>query len=150
MSYFTFGSLGAETLRWPLISFPAANDKTLENSGRFENLQSDAGKVQISVFSQVFFSFCCDHFWKENDGWYGFCSALSLRWLYTPLDTQVCHTGCGCRRCQHVMSSCSCAFVNTILLFFAGLPCGGDLLSVRLILIATLNLLWPLSSICPG
>lgn len=55
MSYFTFGSLGAETLRWPLISFPAANDKTLENSGRFENLQSDAGKVQISVFSQVLF-----------------------------------------------------------------------------------------------
>lgn len=33
-------------------------------------------------------------------------------------------TGCGCHRCQHVMSSCSCAFVN-ILLFFAGLPCGG-------------------------
>lgn len=55
MSYFTFGSLGAETLRWPLISFPVANDKTLENSGRFENLQSDAGKVQISVFSQVLF-----------------------------------------------------------------------------------------------
>lgn len=88
----------------------------------FENLQSDAGKVQISVFSQVFL-FAVTIYGMRTTGGTSFVPRCGWGDC-TPHWTRESATGCGCRRCQHVMSSCSCAFVN-ILLFFAGLPCGG-------------------------
>lgn len=95
-----------------------------KTAGDSEICRAMQEKYKFQFSARFSFLFAVTISGRRTTGGTGFVSRC--RWGdCTPHLTRKSAAGCGCRRCQHVMSSCSCAFVNTILLFFAGLPCGG-------------------------